>query len=71
MIGGWVRYAGALMDPGPGRISMMFLGQAIAGVAQPFFLNSPTKIAYELFPAKCRGLANSIMTLSNPRTKLF
>ena len=59
-LGAWIRYAA-----GPNFAWALF-GQILAAIAQPFALNSTTKMASTWFPEKERTVANAIMSLCNP-----
>lgn len=49
------------------KIAIMYIGQAVAGLAQPFFLNAPTKIANDMIPAEgSRAISIALMTAGNP-----
>ncbi|KAJ3397627.1 hypothetical protein HDU92_005369 [Lobulomyces angularis] len=63
--GCWFRYFGTLAS-GEFLVALEFIGQALCGFSQPFFLNIPTKIAFDFFESKKRGLVTSLMTIGSP-----
>jgi hypothetical protein len=46
--------------------SAVLVGQLLGGLAQPFFTNSPAKLAGEWFPTSERNLATTIASMCNP-----
>lgn len=48
------------------RVPVLFVGQTIAALAQPFILFAPTKLAALWFPDNQRAIANMLATISNP-----
>jgi MFS transporter, FLVCR family, MFS-domain-containing protein 7 len=68
-IGCLIRVVGAfLRDKGLGAIGsyiLVFLGTAMVGLAQPFYLNTPAKIATTWFPVDQRDLAMTLCSLAN------
>ena len=44
----------------------VLVGQLLGGLAQPFFTNSPAKLAGEWFPTSERNLATTIASMCNP-----
>eukprot|EP00743_Colponemidia_sp_Colp-15_P004645 GILK01005006.1.p1 GENE.GILK01005006.1~~GILK01005006.1.p1 ORF type:complete len:457 (-),score=72.14 GILK01005006.1:248-1618(-) len=63
-IGAWVRYAG---QPGESySYGVVFLGQALAGIGQPFLLAAPPKVASNWFKPQQRTIATTIASVANP-----
>jgi FLVCR family feline leukemia virus subgroup C receptor-related protein len=44
----------------------VLFGQIAGGLAQPFFTNSPAKLAGEWFPVSERNLATTVASMCNP-----
>jgi len=63
-IGGWFRYIACYFGSPHGRYAGTFIGQFLAAAAQPFLLNSSTKLASNWFPAHQRATANMLCTVS-------
>eukprot|EP00834_Sanchytrium_tribonematis_P003964 NODE_174_length_14184_cov_0.583671.p2 type:complete len:465 gc:universal NODE_174_length_14184_cov_0.583671:2753-1359(-) len=59
-IGAWIRVLAGT------NFTLVMVGQIIAAMAQPFALNTTTKLASTWFELKQRTVANAIMSLSNP-----
>lgn len=49
-----------------GSFVVLFVGQSIAALAQPFFINAPARIAMEWFPHSERDMATIIIATLNP-----
>ncbi|ORX94736.1 MFS general substrate transporter [Basidiobolus meristosporus CBS 931.73] len=66
--GAWIRYFGTFVgdEQSSGRLALAILGQVIAGAAQTFLLNAPTKMAAVWFSDSERALANTVASLANP-----
>eukprot|EP01135_Chromosphaera_perkinsii_P001434 Nk52_evm2s169 gene=Nk52_evmTU2s169 len=64
-VGGWARYASSFASTDD-KFGVIMVGQIIAACAQPFILNSPTKLAAMWFGDKERTTANMVGTVSNP-----
>jgi FLVCR family MFS transporter 7 len=47
-------------------LAIIVIGQFIGGMAQPFFTNSPAKLAGEWFPTDERNVATTIAAMCNP-----
>lgn len=58
-----VRFLSTLSN---GSFEVLFLGQTMGAIAQPFFTNMPAKVAATWFPADERDLATVIGALLNP-----
>eukprot|EP00126_Sphaerothecum_destruens_P006581 Sdes_comp19430_c0_seq1m10804 len=65
LFGAWLRYLSVFASH-DFRWPLLVIGQAFAAFAQPFILNSPTKLAASWFGEKERTTANMIGTMSNP-----
>lgn len=67
-VGAWLRYAGCFLpaDWGLWRYGVVMVGQGICALAQPFFTNSPAKLAGRWFPLKEREIATTIAAMLNP-----
>ncbi|EDV19708.1 uncharacterized protein TRIADDRAFT_32990 [Trichoplax adhaerens] len=48
------------------KYSVVMIGQTLGAIAQPFLLESPTKLAALWFPGNQRAIANTLSTMSNP-----
>ncbi|KAI8052134.1 major facilitator superfamily domain-containing protein, partial [Syncephalis plumigaleata] len=67
LAGGWLRYLAVVIPMSAhARYGVTMLGHVIAGIAQPFVLNIPTKFAATWFPENGRAIANMISTAANP-----
>jgi FLVCR family MFS transporter 7 len=67
LVGGWLRYLAVVIPMSAhSRYGVTMLGHVIAGIAQPFVLNIPTKFAATWFPEDGRAIANTISTAANP-----
>ncbi|EDO47643.1 predicted protein, partial [Nematostella vectensis] len=65
--GAGVRIIGSLhFVPSKYRFAVVMVGQGLASLAQPFILNSPTKLAATWFAANERATANMFASLANP-----
>ena len=49
-----------------GGFALVLIGQILGACAQPFFTNSPAKLAGEWFPVHQRNLATTIASMCNP-----
>ncbi|KAI9359235.1 major facilitator superfamily domain-containing protein [Zopfochytrium polystomum] len=52
--------------PDDGKLPVLYVGQILAGVSQPFLLNVPTKASAVWFNEKERLTANTVMNLGQP-----
>ncbi|KAJ1553939.1 Major facilitator super domain-containing protein 7, partial [Cladochytrium tenue] len=72
LFGSWVTALGAAIRalsyfaPAESRLAVLYVGQIIGGIAQPFLLDVPTKTAAVWFPSKERLTANTVMNLGQP-----
>ncbi|KAJ1548509.1 Major facilitator super domain-containing protein 7 [Cladochytrium tenue] len=72
LFGSWVTALGAAIRalsyfaPAESRLAVLYVGQIVAGIAQPFLLDVPTKTAAVWFPSKERLTANTVMNLGQP-----
>ncbi|KAJ3241783.1 Major facilitator super domain-containing protein 7 [Chytriomyces hyalinus] len=70
LIGTWGAVVGALirylsfLAPTSGRLPMLFAGQILVGIANPFTLNSPPKVCALWFGERERLTANTVMSLA-------
>ncbi|KAJ1565037.1 hypothetical protein HK096_004916 [Nowakowskiella sp. JEL0078] len=64
-LGALLRYVGCFIPNPSGALAFMYIGQIIAGFAQPFLLNAPTKVTAEWFLAPERSLYNALMTVGS------
>ncbi|KAI8606940.1 major facilitator superfamily domain-containing protein [Chytriomyces sp. MP71] len=70
LIGTWGAVLGALirylsyLAPEKGRLPMLFCGQILTGIANPFTLDSPTKVSALWFGERERLTANTVMSLA-------
>ncbi|KAI9592265.1 major facilitator superfamily domain-containing protein [Syncephalis fuscata] len=66
-LGAWLRYLAVVIPVSPhARYSITMVGHVLAGFAQPFILNLPTKFAATWFPEDGRAIANTLSTAANP-----
>eukprot|EP00981_Chlorochromonas_danica_P012788 scaffold5400_cov159-Ochromonas_danica.AAC.7 len=68
-LGGLLRLIGALLKNQlsyPALYWIIFLGQVLAALAQPFFLNMPPSIAATWFPVEERDIATTIGSMFSP-----
>jgi FLVCR family MFS transporter 7 len=68
MLGAWVRYAGAqlaLSNPS-GGFALVVVGQCIAALVQPIYIDAPARIAGDWFAAHELGLATTLASMANP-----
>ncbi len=68
-VGCFIRLIGSLTrdDIGaPGSYALMLIGTALVGLAQPFYLNMPAKIAATWFAVSERDVATTLCSLANP-----
>ena len=63
LIGGLVRESGVTAN---GSYVLILLGTALVGLAQPFYLNMPAKIAATWFAVSERDIATTLCSLANP-----
>ncbi|KAJ1427351.1 major facilitator superfamily domain-containing protein, partial [Ochromonadaceae sp. CCMP2298] len=69
LTGAFLRYIAALKAPQWGHectYLVMLLGQTLAGLAQPMFLNSPPAIASKWFPISERDMATTVGSMFAP-----
>lgn len=68
-LGAWLRVGGAMAQGHVGHslpFAALALGQIFNALAQPFFTNSPTRLAAEWFPPSERDLATAVASMFNP-----
>lgn len=65
-IGGWVRFLSEFAGDAHTRYDVVFIGQALAAIAQPVILDCPTLMAATWFSESQRAEANTIASVSNP-----
>ncbi|RKP22296.1 major facilitator superfamily domain-containing protein [Syncephalis pseudoplumigaleata] len=67
LAGGWLRYLAAVIPMSAhARYGVTMLGHVVAGIAQPFALNIPTKFAATWFAEDGRAIVNTVTTAANP-----
>ena len=62
--GAWLRFGSDFM--GGDKLSVLFIGQLLAAIAQPVILDSPTMLAATWFGENERATANMIASVANP-----
>lgn len=67
-IGAFIRLIGTLIvnDNDGARYACIFIGQCLASIAQPFFVNIPPSISSSWFPVEERDIATTIGSLCSP-----
>ena len=61
-----VRYVGAFAPAAGGAsFGVVMLGQCVAALAQPAFINAPSRLAGDWFPERDRAMATTIAAMSN------
>jgi len=74
ILGAWLNCAGCVVRivtaidgiSESSRVPVLFVGQTLAALAQPFVLFAPTKLAALWFPEEQRAISNTLATISNP-----
>ena len=69
VVGCFIRMIGALAKDGigsAGSYAIVLFGTLLVGLAQPFYLNMPAKIASRWFGVKERDVATTFCSLANP-----
>ena len=70
LVAGWLRYISSVKaifgEQKHLAFSVLFFGQTVAAIAQPFFTNTAAKMAGEWFPVAERDVATVIGSLFNP-----
>ena len=70
LVAGWLRYLSSVEsifgEQKHIAFAVLFFGQTIAAIAQPFFTNTAAKMAGEWFPVSERDVATVIGSLFNP-----
>jgi len=65
-VGSLLRIVSTIDSLGSGRLAVLFVGQAIIAIGQPFSTYCPAKTAEAWFPEHERTVANLIGTVANP-----
>ena len=68
LAGAWLRYVSVFLSPASGwlRYAVLFSGQLLCAIGQPFFVNTSAKLAGDWFAASERDLATVVAALVNP-----
>lgn len=65
-VGAFIRYFGTFAGTHAGVYATVMVGQCIAALAQPIFINAPARIAGDWFAQEQRGVATTIAAMANP-----